>query len=183
MIAKRSCGIRALSASLCTTKTILEILAVCVVAGRALPSDLGGFDRRATCRGDNTWHADELANKLGLQVSEDAWVLIRVDLNLPVGHGVTCTARDRLMVIVLVDFLCSCFQDGNYGLRVVPHEHSQALIEVEQQLHIDLNVEAALASVPLELLSVHSKIVSKSSLGGAVGAISDRKNQLALTDR
>ena len=130
MIVKRCCGIRALSASLCATKAILKILAVCVVAGRALPSDLGGLDGRATGRGDNTWHADELANKLGLQVSEDAWVLVRVDLNLPVGHGITCTARDRLMVIVLVDFLCSCFQDGNQGLRVVPHEHSQALIEV-----------------------------------------------------
>ena len=130
LITERCCGICALSASLCATKAILKILTVCVVAGRALPGDLCRLDGRATGRGDNTWYAYELANELGLQVSENTWVLVRVDLNLPAGHGVTCTARDRLMVIVLVDFLCSCFQNGNQGLRVVPHEHSQALIEV-----------------------------------------------------
>ena len=59
------------------------------------------------------------------------------------------------MVIVLVDFLCGCFQDRDQGLRVVPHEHAQVFIEVEQQLHIDLNVEAALASIPLQLFSTN----------------------------
>ena len=58
------------------------------------------------------------------------------------------------MIVVVVNFLCRGFKDGNEALRVVSHLHGQVFVKIEQKLHVHLDVVAALASVPLQLLSI-----------------------------
>ena len=128
-----------------------------MVARRTPPSYLRRLNARTTGRGYYTWHTDKFADELRSQVSENARVLVRVNLHLPVGHRIARTARDCLVIIVQVDFLSGSLQDRDESLWVVPHLHAQVFIEVEQQLHVHLDVEATFTSVPLQLLPAKDK--------------------------
>ena len=103
-----------------------------MIASRTFPSDRCGFDGRARGGCDDTWDADQFSDKLGCQVSEDAGVLVGVDLHLPAGYGVALTTRDGLMIVVVVYFLCSGLQNRNQSVRLVADKQAQVLIEVQQ---------------------------------------------------
>lgn len=62
------------------------------------------------------------------------------------------------MIVVLINFLCCRFQDWYQSLWVIPHQQAQTLIEIEQELHIDLDEEATFTCIPLQLFPVDEGI-------------------------
>ena len=75
-----------------------------MVTRGTLPSDRSRLDSCTTRRCDDTRDTDKLADHVAGQVSEIAWILVTVDLHLPVRDWVVSIA-DRFVIIVVVNFL------------------------------------------------------------------------------
>lgn len=122
LLSKWGSGISALATSLGTAKSKLNLLSVGVVARGALPSDFGGLDACAASRSDYSWHDDQFSNHVTGQFSKVLWVLITVDLHLPVRY----LASGRLglgngVIVVVVYLLGGGLENGNHCLGVVAH--------------------------------------------------------------
>lgn len=122
LLSKWGSGVGALTSSLGTAKSKLDLLSVGVVARGALPSDLSGFDARAASRCDYAWHDDHFSDHVAGQFSEVLRVLITVDLHLPVRNFTSGRLRLGNGVIVVVIYLLGGrLENGNHCLRVVAH--------------------------------------------------------------
>ena len=152
LVSHRGLSIGALPAGLGTTEAEFELLLIGVVAGGAAPRDRGRLDRSPARGRDDTWHHDQLAHHVRGQVSQVAGVLVAEDLDLPIRDGVVSIATDRLVIVVVVNFLSGALQHWDEALWVAADLHGKLLVEVKEELHVDLDVEATFSRIPLQLL-------------------------------
>lgn len=122
----------------------------------------GGLNGGPASWGHYTWHTDQSAHHVTLQISQGPEVLIGVNLCLKFRQWVIGVARDGLVIIVLVNFLDSCLKDWHYSVRLHPKLCCESLVETQKQLHADLEEETAFSGILLQLFPMVLKKDNKS---------------------